>query len=261
MEEWFKDWFDADYAALYAHRDEAEAALAVSSLLVMAPGLAFGPVLDLGCGNGRHLAELRKVNPQAFGLDLSPHLLGLASKSVRGWLLRGDMRHLPIRPGSLSGICLWFTPFGYFSDRENQALLCALQRLLRPEGVLLLDLMNAFRLKSGLVEEDVLERNGLRVRSRRSLEEGRVIKRMTIQRLDSGAASSGAASSGATGPGTTREAVESVRVYEPDELRRMAGACGLQLTQELGDYDGSKFQAADSLRWLGIFEKKSMADR
>lgn len=246
MEEWFKDWFDADYAALYAHRDEAEAARAVGSLLGVSPGLAFGPVLDLGCGSGRHLAELRKVNPQAFGLDLSAHLLGLAPHHLRGWLLRGDMRQLPIRPGSLSGICLWFTPFGYFSDQENQVLLCTLQRLLRPEGVLLLDLMNASRLKSGLVEEDVLERGGLRVHSRRSLEGGRVIKRMTIERLDSGA---------------TREAVESVRVYEPDELCRMAATCGLGLVHELGDYDGSKFQAADSLRWLGIFQQKSRADR
>ena len=246
MEEWFKDWFDADYAALYAHRDAAEAALAVGSLLAVAPGLAVGPVLDLGCGNGRHLAELRRVNPLAFGLDLSPHLLGLAPTSLRGWLLRGDMRHLPIRPGSLSGICLWFTPFGYFSDQENQSLLGALQRLLQPGGMVLLDLMNALRLKADLVEEDVLERDGLRVHSRRSLEGGRVIKHMTLVRLDTGA---------------TREAVESVRVYEPEELQRMAGACGLELTHELGGYDGAKFQAAESLRWLGLFGKKSMADR
>jgi SAM-dependent methyltransferase len=246
MEEWFKDWFDADYAALYVHRDAAEASQAVGSLLQVAPGLASGPVLDLGCGSGRHLAELRKVNPQAFGLDLSPHLLGLAPEGLRGWLLRGDMRHLPIRPDSLAGICLWFTPFGYFSDQENQGLLCSLQRLLRPEGILLLDLMNASRLKSDLVEEDVLERDGLRVHSRRSLEGGRVIKRMTIQRLDSG---------------VSREAVESVRVYEPDELRLMAHACGLKLVHELGGYNGSEFHAEDSLRWIGLFEKKSMADR
>jgi SAM-dependent methyltransferase len=246
MEEWFKGWFDADYAALYAHRDDAEAALAVGSLLRVSPTFASGPVLDLGCGNGRHLAELRKVNPQAFGLDLSPHLLGLAPASLRGWLLRGDMRHLPIRAGSLSGICLWFTPFGYFSDQENQSLLEALQHLLRLEGTLLLDLMNASRLKTDLVMEDLVERGGLRVHSRRSLEGGRVLKRMTLERLDTG---------------TTREAVESVRVYEPDELRSMADNCGLALTQELGGYDGSPFQAPVSPRWLGIFVKKTMADR
>jgi SAM-dependent methyltransferase len=245
MDEWFKDWFDADYAALYAHRDEVEATLAVGTALEAAPGLASGPVLDLACGNGRHLAELRTVNPQAFGLDLSAHLLSLAPHALQGWLLRGDMRQLPIRPGSLSGVCLWFTPFGYFSDRENHRLLCSLQQLLRPDGVLLLDVMNATRLKAGLVEEDVLERNGLRVRSRRSLEGDRVVKRMFIERLDSGA---------------VREAVESVRVYEPSELKRMARVCGLALTMELGDYGGSAFEIVNSPRWLGIFQKKSMAD-
>jgi SAM-dependent methyltransferase len=241
MEEWFKDWFDADYAALYAHRDAAEAAQAVSSLLAAAPSLASGPVLDLGCGNGRHLAELRKTNPLAFGLDLSPHLLGLAPPSLRGWLLRGDMRNLPLRVGTLAGICLWFTPFGYFSDAENLALLGALQHLLRPEGVLLLDLMNSVRLEADLVAADVLERDGLRVHSRRALEDGRVVKHMRIEHL---------------GTGVVREAVESVRVYAPEELRRMAAAWALEPVRELGDYAGSPFREGDSPRWLGIFRKR-----
>jgi phosphoglycerate kinase len=244
MEEWFKDWFDADYTALYAHRDEREAALAVGTLLAAEPGFARGPVLDLGCGSGRHLAELRKTNPQAFGLDLSPHLLGLAPASLRGWLLRGDMRHLPLRPGTLAGVCLWFTPFGYFSDGENEALLRTLQRLLRPDGALLLDLMNAYRLKVSLVGEDTLERGGVKVHSRRSLEAGRVVKRMAIER---------------TGSGAVRKAVESVRIYEPDEIRRIAHACGFTLKQELGDYGGSPFRTADSPRWIGLFVKNSTA--
>ncbi len=243
MEEWFKDWFDADYAALYAHRDQGEAALAVASLLAAAPALASGPVLDLGCGSGRHLAELRKVNPQAFGLDLSPHLLGLAPEQLKGWLLRGDMRHLPLRAGVLAGICLWFTPFGYFTDPENQSLLEALQHLLAPGGLLLLDLMNASRLKTDLVSEDVVERGGLRVRSRRSLEGGRIVKHMTLEHLDTGA---------------LREAVESVRVYDPDELCAMTANCGLGLTQALGNYDGSPFLAPVSPRWIGIFEKRDL---
>lgn len=247
MEEWFKDWFDADYADLYAHRDAAEAATAVATLLRVAPGFAEGPVLDLGCGTGRHLAELRKANAQAFGLDLSAHLLGLAPEGLRGWLLRGDMRRLPVRTGALWGICLWFTPFGYFSDAENLALLERLGPLLKAGGMLLLDFMNAEHLRAHLVKEDVLERNGLRVVSRRGLEGGRVVKRMTITR-----------------PGTSapaREALESVRLYEPCELAAMAGACGLELVRELGDYGGSAFIATQSPRWIGAFKQKSIADR
>ncbi|HWQ08976.1 MAG TPA: class I SAM-dependent methyltransferase [Holophaga sp.] len=247
MEEWFKDWFDADYADLYAHRDATEAATAVATLLRAAPGFSEGPVLDLGCGTGRHLAELRKVNAQAFGLDLSTHLLGLAPAPLRGWLLQGDMRRLPVRAGTLSGVCLWFTPFGYFSDAENRSLLAQLGRLLKVGGMLLLDFMNAEHLKAHLVKEDVLERNGLRVLSRRSLEGGRIVKRMTITR-----------------PGTaapSRDALESVRLYEPSELVAMTGACGQELVRELGDYGGSGFSGTQSPRWIGLFKQKSIADR
>lgn len=238
MDEWFLDWFDADYATLYAHRDEEEAGQAVRTALKAAPVLAQGPVLDLGCGSGRHLTELRKVNPLAFGLDLSKHLLELSPRILRGWLLRGDMRHLPIRPGNLSGICLWFTPFGYFHDRENRRLLCSLRGLLRPGGVLLLDFLNAHHLRETLVEEDIAEQGGLRVQSHRAIEGDRLVKRMRIERIDTG---------------VVREVMESIRIYESIELRAMAQSCGLTLVQELGDYDGSSFRDTVSPRWIGLF--------
>ncbi|HET8900626.1 MAG TPA: class I SAM-dependent methyltransferase [Holophagaceae bacterium] len=238
MTEWFEDWFDADYAALYAHRDAGEAALATATALREAPELARGPVLDLACGGGRHLAELRKVNPQAFGIDLSAALLGLAPPGLRPWLLRADMRKLPVKTG-LAGITLWFTPFGYFSDSENETLLRSLSGLLRPGGVLLIDYLNAAELRRSLVPEDTLERNGIRVKSRRRIEEGRVIKEMDLIRLDTG---------------ETRQARESVHIYEPGDIEAMAARAGLRLRKAMGRYDGSAFDEK-SPRWIAVFEK------
>lgn len=238
MTEWFEDWFDADYAALYAHRDAGEAALATATALREAPELARGPVLDLACGGGRHLAELRKVNPQAFGIDLSAALLGLAPPDLRPWLLRADMRKLPVKTG-LAGITLWFTPFGYFSDSENETLLRSLSGLLRPGGVLLIDYLNAAELRRSLVPEDTLERNGIRVKSRRRIEEGRVIKEMDLIRLDTG---------------ETRQARESVHIYEPGDIEAMAARAGLRLRKAMGRYDGSAFDEK-SPRWIAVFEK------
>jgi len=240
MDEWFKDWFDADYAALYAHRDDGEAEQAVSTALSVAPELGAGPVLDLACGTGRHLTALRRRNPRAFGLDLSEALLSEASAELRPWLLRGDMRRLPVMPGTLSGITLWFTPFGYFSDAANTELLHRLSALLRPGGVLLLDFLNAAHLTRTLVPEDTLVQGGIRVHSLRTIEGGRIVKRMTVTHLTEG---------------TARHVVESIRLYTPEELRHMVSRAGLACHAELGDYAGSTFVPGDSPRWIGIFRR------
>ena len=239
MADWFEEWFDEDYARLYAHRDAAEARQAVAMALDLAPELAQGPVLDLGCGAGRHLEILRATNPEAFGLDLSPALLRLAPPSLRGALLRGDMRRLPVKEAALSGICLWFTPFGYFSHEENRALLCDLARRLRPGGVLLLDYLHADEVVRALVAEDTVERHGIRVRSRRALEGDRLVKRMTLTRLASG---------------DTREALESVRLYQPPELGAIAAEAGLSLRAARGSYAGAPF-GNQSPRWIGFFQR------
>jgi len=240
VDEWFKDWFDKDYAAIYGHRDAREAEAAVAMALALAPELASGPVLDLGCGAGRHLAVLRQSNPQAFGLDLSRDLLGLAPEYLRPWLLRGDMRRLPVQAGSLAGICLWFTPFGYFSDRENRALMQRLRLLLRPGGVLVLDYLNAGQVRAGLVPEDVARHGGIEVHSRRALEGDRLVKRMTLTHLATG---------------RTRQAKESLRLYDPADLRAMARQCGLEPMREVGDYQGAPFVPERSPRWIGFLRR------
>lgn len=239
MVEWFSEWFDEDYALLYAHRDAEEARLAVGRALRVAPELAEGPVLDLGCGAGRHLEILRRVNPLAFGLDLSPTLLRMAPGPLHPWLLRGDMRRLPLKDGLLAGVCLWFTPFGYFSDGENRALMLELGRRLRHGGVLVMDYLNADQVKRSLVPEDSVLRGGVRAESRRALEGDRLVKRMVLTRLDTG---------------ETRQVMESVRLYHPAEIQEMAVRAGLRLRRVMGTYTGEAF-TDDSPRWIGIFEK------
>lgn len=239
MPDWFEAWFDEDYALLYAHRNAEEARLAVGRTLRAAPELGEGPVLDLGCGAGRHLEILRRANPQAFGMDLSRALLHLAPTGLRPWLLRGDMRSLPVKEGTLSGVCLWFTPFGYFSDEQNWALMLDLGRLLRPGGVLVMDYLNAGQVMRTLVPEDTVERAGIRVLSHRALEGDRLVKRMTLTHLDTG---------------ETRKALESVRLYHPTALQEMAACAGLRLRSVMGTYAGEAFND-DSPRWIGLFEK------
>jgi SAM-dependent methyltransferase len=239
LAEWFSEWFDEDYALLYAHRDAEEARVAVGRALRVAPELATGPVLDLGCGAGRHLEILRRANPLAFGLDLSPTLLRMAPSALHPWLLRGDMRRLPVKDGTLSGVCLWFTPFGYFSDAENRALMLSIGTLLRHQGVLVMDYLNSDLVQRTLVPEDTVLRGGVKAESQRALEGDRLVKRMTLTRMATGEA---------------RQVLESVRLYRPEELQEMAVRAGLRLRRVMGTYAGEAFEE-DSPRWIGIFEK------
>jgi len=239
LADWFEEWFDDDYALLYSHRDAEEARLAVGRALRVAPELAEGPVLDVACGAGRHLEILRRANPLAFGLDLSRTLLGMAPGGLRPWLLRGDMRRLPVKEGSLRGVCLWFTPFGYFSDTENRLLMLRLGALLMTGGVLVMDYLNADLVARTLVPEETMEKGGVRAQSRRSLEGNRLVKRMLLTRIDTG---------------EVRDVMESVRLYHPTDLQEMAVRAGLRLRRVLGTYAGEPF-TDDSPRWIGIFEK------
>jgi SAM-dependent methyltransferase len=237
--EWFEAWFDEDYALLYSHRDEGEARTTMGRALRVAPELLEGPVLDLACGAGRHLELLRRVNPLAFGMDLSRTLLGMAPSGLRPWLLRGDMRRLPVKVGTLHGICLWFTPFGYFSDDENRRLMMDMGGLLKHQGVLVMDYLNVDLVARTLVPEDTLERGDVRAQSRRSIEGDRLVKRMVLTHRVTG---------------EVRDVMESVRLYPPFELQEMAVRAGLRLRRVMGTYSGETF-TEDSPRWIGIFEK------
>lgn len=239
MTEWFETWFDEDYARLYAHRDAEEARVALGRAMRVAPELTQGPVLDLACGAGRHLEILRRANPLAFGMDLSRPLLQMAPGGLRPWLLRGDMRQIPVKDGTLHGICLWFTPFGYFSDEENRALMMRLGALLESNGVLVMDYLNADLVARTLVPEETVERGVIRAQSRRSLEGDRLVKRMVLTRMDTG---------------EVRDVLESVRLYHPTDLQEMAVRAGLRLRRVMGTYAGEAF-TDDSPRWIGVFEK------
>jgi SAM-dependent methyltransferase len=239
LTEWFETWFDEDYARLYAHRDAEEARVALGRAMRVAPELTQGPVLDLACGAGRHLEILRRANPLAFGMDLSRPLLQMAPGGLRPWLLRGDMRQIPVKDGTLHGICLWFTPFGYFSDEENRALMMRLGALLENNGVLVMDYLNADLVARTLVPEETVERGVIRAQSRRSLEGDRLVKRMVLTRTDTG---------------EVRDVLESVRLYHPTDLQEMAVRAGLRLRRVMGTYAGEAF-TDDSPRWIGVFEK------
>ncbi len=223
MTEWFEQWFGEEYHVLYPHRDEEEARRAVALVQKAAPWEAGAWVLDLACGAGRHAAELERLGARVLGFDLSPSMLRRARVSMRGPLVRGDMRSLPFRPGSFGLAVNLFTSFGYFrDDAEHRHVVGQVARSLRLGGRFVLDYLNADHvrrtLRKGTEEVDGAPTE-VRVR-RRFSEEGRYV----VKEIELGA--------------ENRSFQERVRLFSATELHNLLEAAGLRVDAMFGDYDG-----------------------
>ena len=139
--EWWKDYFSANYGTLYRGplAPELSTKEEVETLVRLFSENA-GPVLDLGCGFGRHLTALRRAKVRAFGVDYSADLLRQIPDAQRKFSVRGDIRHLPFADATFSGACMLFNTFGYFAEQDNGAALAEIARVLKPGAPLVLDI-------------------------------------------------------------------------------------------------------------------------
>ncbi|HJV48127.1 MAG TPA: class I SAM-dependent methyltransferase [Geothrix sp.] len=150
------DWFIHDfdhpaYFTIYADKaaDAAHEGPALVALLDLPPG---SRVLDLPCGWGRLHPHLRARGLEVIGGDLSPLNLAKHRAIHPAPLVRLDFRALPFRPACTDGVFCAFTSWGYFAtEAENLRQLTEFARVLRPGGVLLLDLAGRAYLQSAMV--------------------------------------------------------------------------------------------------------------
>lgn len=103
-------------------------------------------LLDLACGQGRHLIELtRRGKYELFGLDRSRYLIQRAKSIARKQGLtinfkEGDARKLPYPTDSFDFVTILGNSFGYFETAEDDVkILKEVFRVLKPEGKLLMD--------------------------------------------------------------------------------------------------------------------------
>ncbi|MFP4174602.1 MAG: class I SAM-dependent methyltransferase [Halobacteriales archaeon] len=86
--------------------------------------------LDLGCGNGRHLAPLRERFDVAVGLDFSCEMLALCDAPV----VRGDLSALPFR-ASCADLVLCIAALHHLPTRDERLdALDEIGRVLREDG-------------------------------------------------------------------------------------------------------------------------------
>ena len=259
---WFEAAFGEHYPGLYAHRDEAEARRCLDLLPQLAP-LGSGPVLDLGCGQGRHLQLLSRGGLAVLGLDLSWPLLRRARVAVADQpLIRGDMRWLPLRATSCSAVLSLFTAFGYFDTVAAHApVVQDVARVLRPGGHWYLDYLDCERVTADLLTGPVTRVRttaDLTVRETRRLERAprRVIKTVTLQPRPGSEAAAAAAGVGADGLTYAEEVV----LFSLAELDDLAAAGGLQRVAAAGSYDGAPLVAGGSDRWLLVYQRPTRTE-
>lgn len=110
-------------------------------------------ILDLACGHGRHILELKKRGYNIEGLDFSSYLLKIARNTAQRANLqikfyKQDIHNINLKI-KYDKIFLFFSEFGLF---DADKVLKNISKVLKTNGLFLLDCDNVFRLIQYLIK-------------------------------------------------------------------------------------------------------------
>jgi cyclopropane fatty-acyl-phospholipid synthase-like methyltransferase len=240
-ENWFENWFDSDYYhLLYNNRNEAEAEVFISNLIDNLVPEKGTKVLDLGCGKGRHSIYLHSKGLDVLGVDLSENSIAMAKKSESQHLKfrTGDMRD-PQGKEEFDYVFNLFTSFGYFeSDLENIKTLQSIFLSLKKGGKLVIDFMNAEKVKSNLVHEQVIQRGEIDFIIHKSVQNNIIIKKIEFNHNQKAY--------------HFEEKVQAIGLQNFSEYFKIIG---FQLLSKFGDYQLNPFDVTSSDRLIMIVQK------
>jgi SAM-dependent methyltransferase len=238
---WYQNWFGNDYLKVYSHRDQKDAKQLVQLILSNISLQKDSQILDVGCGQGRHLSIFAEKHFHITGIDLSPVLLRIAKENhinnSNAHFIQADMRQLPLK-SKFDLVLNLFTSFGYFeNDDENKSVLQQINSLLKNTGNYVFDYFNSNFVKNNLVPKHKEEIGELVVEQERYIEDSRIKKKINL-----------------TKNGKKSTYFESVKLYSPDEIFEMLRSVNLKVNKVYGNYDGSSFEN-ESSRLLVFGEK------
>jgi 2-polyprenyl-3-methyl-5-hydroxy-6-metoxy-1,4-benzoquinol methylase len=145
LNDWWREFFDAEYVRLWGQREVAGPVAAQVEGLWSLLGLREGSrVLDAPCGYGRLSRPLAERGAIVLGVDQSQALLDHAERE-RGGLpadrlryLRHDLRE-PLGETGFDCALNIFTSLGYGTEDEDVAILGTLRAAVRPGGLVFVE--------------------------------------------------------------------------------------------------------------------------
>lgn len=243
MSEWYKEWFDDDYLKVYSHRNDEDAKTLIETVLKYIDIEKNAFVLDAACGAGRHSRLMAEYGFRVIGFDLSESLLKAANENrkkneVYFHLVKSDFRQIFFK-NKFDLILNLFTSFGYFeSDEENFKFVTNAYRFLNRGGYYIFDFINKDFLTDNLIADTRKNIKGIEIFEKRKIENNRVIKNIILDNQ-----------------GKKKEYIESVKLYDSEELIDAFKKIGYKIKKIFGDYKGSEFILKESQRLVIILEK------
>ncbi len=153
-------------------------------------------ILDICCGQGRHLLEFAKRGfKHLIGIDRSQYLIRLAKKRAlfnRYFDLNfyeGDARKIRLSSDSLDLITILGNSFGYFEYQDDDlTVLKEINRILKPKGKLFIDIANGIWLEKNFQKRswEWIDNSLLVCRERTLSENKRLISREVIINVNKG---------------------------------------------------------------------------
>lgn len=147
------EWWRKLFNALYVKTDgdvvenSENTRREVDFLIAAAAVQPHSAILDLCCGQGRHVLELaRRGFKNVMGVDRSRYLIRLARKRAQTEALsvvfkEGDARNPRLPESSFDCVAIMGNSFGYFSNKQDdEKVLATVGKMLRPSGQIVLDI-------------------------------------------------------------------------------------------------------------------------
>jgi histidinol-phosphate/aromatic aminotransferase/cobyric acid decarboxylase-like protein/SAM-dependent methyltransferase len=168
MIDWVAEYFDAGYWRLAdAEYDDARNTAEVRYLA--ATFAAGGHLLDVACGQGRHARLLARMGYHVAGVDIDEHALARAARLAesddvevewrRGDLVSGDRSWAAGLP-RVDGAYL-IQAIGWGSDSDQMHVFRSIRELLKPDGVLVVEMSNPYWIARHFAGSDTVEISGV----------------------------------------------------------------------------------------------------